>query len=98
MPESKPAPRQENLSTTRKVRVWSKGQFTIPAEIRERLEIKENTILGVFQAGRAIIATPEKLLVKELASSVYEEIDKKGIDIKELLEELREGSHEYETD
>jgi len=98
MSESKPYLRQGNPSTAKKVRVWGKGQFTIPADMRKRLGIKENTILEVFQAGNAIIVTPENMLVRELASSVYEEIENEGININELLEELREGSHEYETE
>jgi len=95
----------ENIITGRsefpkvkRVRVWGKGQLTIPAEIRERLEIKEDSYLEVFQIGRAIIATPEKLVVKELADSVQKEMEKDGIDLKRLLQELREGSHDYETD
>lgn len=85
-------------SGIKKVRVWGKGQFTIPVEIRERLGIVEDTILEVFQAGRALIATPEKLVVKELAGSVQKEMGQKEISIQELLTELREGTHEYETD
>jgi AbrB family looped-hinge helix DNA binding protein len=87
-----------NTSIIKKVRVWGKGQFTIPAEMRERLGIKEDTILEVFQAGRAIVATPEKMLVKELAATVRKEMEKSGVDLKQLLAELREGTHEYETD
>ncbi|KJS16190.1 MAG: AbrB family transcriptional regulator [Peptococcaceae bacterium BRH_c4b] len=83
---------------TRKVRVWGKGQFTIPAEIRERLDIKEDSYLEVFQVGRAIVLTPERLVVKELADSFQKEMNKNGIDLEQLLQELREGSHEYETD
>lgn len=82
---------------TRKVRVWGKGQFTIPAEIRERLDIREDTYLEVFQIGRAIVLTPESLVVKELADSFHKEMSKSGIDLEQLLKELREGSHEYET-
>lgn len=82
---------------TRKVRVWGKGQFTIPAEIRERLDIREDTYLEVFQIGRAIVLTPERLVVKELADSFHKEMSKSGIDLEQLLKELREGSHEYET-
>jgi len=81
-----------------KVRVWSKGQFTIPASIRTRLEIKENTILEVFQAGNAIIATPEKSKVNELASYVQESAEDNNTSLNELLAELREGNHDYETD
>lgn len=90
--------RRPKYSSIKKVRVWGKGQFTIPAEIRERLGIGEDTFLEVFQVGKAIIATPEKLSVKELASSVQKEIGQKEINIEDLLSKLREGAHEYETD
>ena len=92
------ADRRPKYSSIKKVRVWEKGQFTIPAEIRERLGIGEDTFLEVFQVGKAIIATPEKLSVKELAGSIQKEIRQKEITIEDLLSELREGAHEYETD
>ena len=91
-------PRYLENKKIRKVRVWGKGQFTIPAEIRERLDIKEDSYLEVFQVGRAIVLTPERLVVKELADSFQKEMNKNGIDLEQLLQELREGSHEYETD
>ncbi|WP_092469083.1 AbrB/MazE/SpoVT family DNA-binding domain-containing protein [Desulfotruncus arcticus] len=53
---------------SKKVRVWGKGQPTIPVGIRERLDIKEDSYLEVFQVGK-IIAIPERLIVKELANS-----------------------------
>ncbi|MGB9826160.1 MAG: AbrB/MazE/SpoVT family DNA-binding domain-containing protein [Desulfofundulus sp.] len=89
---------KRNHPVVKKVRVWGKGQFTIPSEMRERLGINENTILEVFQAGKAIVATPEKITVKELAASVRKEMARNGIDLEKLLAELREGSHEYKTD
>ncbi|MBS3946938.1 MAG: AbrB/MazE/SpoVT family DNA-binding domain-containing protein [Dethiobacter sp.] len=98
MSESKPALRRTLPPRTKKVRVWSKGQFTIPADIRERLGIKEDTMLEVFQAGRAIVITPEKMLVKELAFSVREEIEKYDMNLNELLNGLRSENHKYETD
>ncbi|NHM26957.1 MULTISPECIES: AbrB/MazE/SpoVT family DNA-binding domain-containing protein [Desulfofundulus] len=89
---------KRSYPVVKKVRVWGKGQFTIPSEMRERLGINENTILEVFQAGKAIVATPEKITVKELAASVRKEMARNGIDLEKLLAELREGSHEYKTD
>ncbi|MDA8336213.1 MAG: AbrB/MazE/SpoVT family DNA-binding domain-containing protein [Peptococcaceae bacterium] len=80
------------------VRVWGRGQFTIPSAMRRRLGIGEDTILEVFQAGRAIVATPERITVKALAASVQNGMTEYGIDLEELLSELREGSHEYDTD
>lgn len=83
---------------SKKVRVWGKGQLTIPVEIRERLDIKEDSYLEVFQIGKAIIATPERLIVKELADNFQKEMLKDNVDLKKLLQELREGNHAYETD
>ncbi|MGQ9825816.1 MAG: AbrB/MazE/SpoVT family DNA-binding domain-containing protein [Desulfotomaculales bacterium] len=97
MSENTTASRYE-FPKARKVRVWGKGQFTIPAEIRERLGIKEDSYLEVFQAGRAIIATPERLAVKELAESVQKEMSRGNVDLQCLLRELREGKHEYGAD
>lgn len=83
---------------SKKVRVWGKGQLTIPVEIRERLDIKENSYLEIFQVGKAIIATPERLVVKELADNFQKEMLKDNVNLKKLLQDLREGDHEYETD
>jgi len=83
---------------TKKVRVWGKGQFTIPAEFRKDLNIDEDTVLEVFRAGRAIIAMPEALTVRKLASSVLKEMKQNNIQLEDLLKELREGDHEYEAD
>lgn len=91
-------PTWPKTSTTKRVRVWSKGQFTIPADIRDTLGIKEDTILEVFQAGKAIVATPERMLVKELASYVHEATEEYGLDLEKLLNGLRAGKHKYETD
>lgn len=44
------------------------------------------------------IATPEKLIVKELANAVQKDMARKEFNIDELLTELREGSHKYETE
>jgi AbrB family looped-hinge helix DNA binding protein len=84
-------------SGIKRVRVWGKGQFTIPAEFRKRLGISQDTILEVFQVGKTLVATPEKMLVKELADSVRREMVQNNIGVEELLAELREGNHEYET-
>ena len=82
----------------KKVRVWGKGQFTIPAELRERLGINEDTVLEVYQAGNAIIATPVNIAVKGLAELVQGEMAEKEIELEDLLAELREGNHEYSKD
>lgn len=79
----------------KKVRVRSKGQFTIPFEFREKIGIREDTVLDVYNFGKVIIATPEKPVVKELAAAVREEMEEYKVNLDDLLAELREGRHEY---
>ncbi len=82
----------------RKVRVREKGQFTIPAEFRSRMGIKDDTVLNVYQVGKAIIATPAAPSVRELAEQVEYDLKSNKLRLEDLLNELREGSHDYEED
>jgi len=83
---------------SKKVRMRERGQFTIPAEFRQRLGIEENSILRVFEIGGAIMVIPENTVVNELARQVEYGMKAAGMNLEELLWGLREGSHEYETD
>jgi AbrB family looped-hinge helix DNA binding protein len=82
----------------KRVRIWGRGQFTIPAEIREKLNIGDGTILSVFQVGKAILAVPETPQVIELARQVEHKLAAGELGVEELLTELREGRHEYKTE
>ncbi|MEW5954424.1 MAG: AbrB/MazE/SpoVT family DNA-binding domain-containing protein [Bacillota bacterium] len=82
----------------KKVRLRSKGQFTIPFEYREKVGIGEDAVLDVYQIGKVIIISPDKLNVKELAMEVSAGMKEQGISLNELLAELREGSHEYQQE
>jgi len=84
--------------SSKKVRVWGKGQLTIPAGMRETLDINEDTILDIHQVGNSLIITREKSLVSELASEFNTALSEAKLDINDLLSELRENSHEYEAD
>lgn len=79
----------------KKVRLRDKGQFTIPSEFREKVGIGEDTVLEVYQIGKVIIVSPDKPVVKELALDINAGMKEQGIDLDELLSELREGRHEY---
>jgi AbrB family looped-hinge helix DNA binding protein len=84
--------------SSKKVRVWGKGQLTIPAAMREKLGINEDTILDIHQVGNSLIITREKSLVSELAGEFNAALSEDKLDLKDLLCELRENSHEYEAD
>ena len=51
-----------NQSTTRLVRLYARGQITIPADFRERLGMDENTVLQMRLKGASIEITPLKLV------------------------------------
>ena len=86
------------ITNPKKVRVWGKGQFTIPVEIRERLQIHEGTILDVIRVGRSIVVTPERSRVREITDVFEKGMADAGISLSELLSDLREGKHDYEAD
>jgi AbrB family looped-hinge helix DNA binding protein len=85
-------------SAPKKVRVWGRGQFTIPAEIREKLNISDGTMLSVFQVGKVLLAVPETPQVIELAREVEHKLAAGELGIEELLTELREGRHAYKIE
>ena len=89
MSENISVEQHKSYSGIKKVCVGGKGQFTIPADMRVRLGIGEDTILEVFQVGKAIVATPEKLTVKEHARTVRKEIAQKDIDILTIQKYFR---------
>lgn len=89
---------QKAAYQSKKVRVRDKGQLTIPFEFRKKFGIEEDTVVDVYQVGRAIIVAPENLLVRELARSVKGEMGDQRISLEDLLSELREGRHEYQKE
>ena len=64
----------ENRSTMALVRLKRKGQMTIPAEIRERLQLRDGDLLEVTAAGRTIVLVP-KMVVDRAASGAGEPDD-----------------------
>ena len=69
-------------------RVSSKGQITIPRDVREALGVKQgDTVLFRVDGGRATIARTPDLL--ELAGSVSVPVAKRGTPWDQVLRETR---------
>lgn len=68
------------------VRVLQKGKITIPAEIRERLGIKEGDVLTLELSGGKVILLPPKTLLNptEILDGLAENIPLKKPIKKEL--------------
>lgn len=73
---------------TKITQLRKKGQFTIPSEMREKMQIKENDMLSVCMWGKALIVIPERLKTMELLKKTNKMARKKGISPTKMLAEL----------
>ena len=71
----------------------NKGQFTIPAAVREELEMEENEFLTIIPIYKAFVVIPKKLKSVELLKQSAEMAKKKGITLEEMLAELDAVRH-----
>jgi len=70
-----------------KVKVWDRGQITIPTKIRNRYGIGENTILTIKPLRGGIFLQPE-FSIEEIQRRISAERKRRGITIKEMLDQL----------
>jgi AbrB family looped-hinge helix DNA binding protein len=86
----------ESIATTPKlVRVRSKGQLTIPQDMREALSLDENTGLNIFRVGKVLIMSPKRLQRASLAKEVEREMKRQGLTLKNLISDLRVQREKY---
>jgi bifunctional DNA-binding transcriptional regulator/antitoxin component of YhaV-PrlF toxin-antitoxin module len=86
----------ENRATPPKlVRVRSRGQLTIPQDMREALSLDENTGLNIFRVGKVLIMSPKRLQRASLAKEVEREMKRRGLTLKNLISDLRIQREKY---
>lgn len=66
------------------VKVTSKGQLTLPAEIREDLKIDENSYLYVIEAGNLILMKKMGVDPKEILNTFQKVAGEVGLTREEL--------------
>lgn len=67
------------------------GRVVIPKEIRERMNLREDSALLVAETGRGVLIL-KKLDMKEIADRLRVEL--KGKDVDEIARRVEEGSNE----
>jgi AbrB family looped-hinge helix DNA binding protein len=77
------------------VKLWGRGQLTIPKEVREALKIDEAAQLNVFVVGKCLVLTQKKLTRGSLAKDVEKSMVKKGLSLKGLLDDLKAQRQEF---
>ena len=80
------------------VKVWGKGQLTIPASIRKDLNLKEETPLTLVKVGNVILMTPKVLQVDALAKKARKEMKKAGLTVDDILDDLDLQRDRYNKD
>lgn len=75
-------------------RLSSKGQITIPIEIRKKLNLKEgDKVLFLEENGKIVIANSSLVALKEFQQAMEGEAEKQGFrseeDVNELVKEIR---------
>jgi len=84
-------------------RVSSKGQITIPVEIRKKLNLKEgDKVLFIEENGKIVLANSSYIALKEMQDAMKDEAEKVGLvseeDVNDLIKgirkELLEGRNE----
>jgi bifunctional DNA-binding transcriptional regulator/antitoxin component of YhaV-PrlF toxin-antitoxin module len=86
----------ENIATAPKlVRVRSRGQLTIPQDMREALSLDESTGLNIFRVGKVLILSPKRLQRTSLAKEVEREMKRQGLTLKDLISDLRIQREKY---
>ncbi|MFW6038341.1 MAG: AbrB/MazE/SpoVT family DNA-binding domain-containing protein [Candidatus Saliniplasma sp.] len=78
---------------TKVIKVTSKGQITLPSDIRKEMDIDKDNYIAVDSIGDYIILKKITLKLEEISKAFKKEADSKNItkkDIEKAIEESRE--------
>jgi len=76
------------------IKVTSKGQVTLPADIRKKLHISKDTYIAVDIIGDYIIMKKVGLKLKELSDIIQKNVKEKGVTKKEIEKVILESRKE----
>ncbi|MGH7166607.1 MAG: AbrB/MazE/SpoVT family DNA-binding domain-containing protein [Nitrospiraceae bacterium] len=80
------------------VKVWGRGQLTIPASIRKELNLEEETTLTIVKVGDVLLLTPRKLLGDAVAKKAARAMKKAGLRLDDLLADLKKQRERYNAE
>ena len=77
------------------IKMWGRGQFTIPAPLRKELHLDAEMTLNVVKVGDVLILTPKKLIGDIVSKKAAKEMRKAGLSLEDLLEDLEKQRKRY---
>lgn len=78
----------QRLNEIEKIKVWERGQITLPKDLREELQIKENDILYVEKLGKGLYLRPTESVIDQVQKKVSVMMRKRGITVNDLIKDL----------
>lgn len=76
------------INEVEKIKVWERGQITLPKNLREELEIKENDILYVEKLGKGLYLRPTESVIDQVQKKMSAMMKKKGLTVNDLIKDL----------
>ncbi|MCZ7627109.1 MAG: AbrB family transcriptional regulator [Candidatus Methylomirabilota bacterium] len=77
------------------VKMWGRGQLTIPASVRKELHLDEETVLNIVKVGDALLLTQKRLVGDALATTAQKGMKKADLSLEDLLEDLQKQRERY---
>ncbi len=76
-------------------KISSKGQVTIPVEIRKKLNLKEgDKVLFIEEEGKIILLNASYVSIKEIQEAMKNAAESSGLDTEEKIEDFIEKVRE----
>ena len=76
------------INKVEKIKVWERGQITIPKELRGELEIKENDVLYAEKLGNGLYLRPTDSVIDQVQKRMSAMMKKKGLTVNDLIKDL----------
>ncbi len=77
------------------VKLWGRGQLTIPKEVRRVLKLDDESQLSVFVVGPCLVLTPKRLLRASLAKEMERTMKSEGLSLDDVLNTLTQERRRY---
>ena len=77
------------------VKLWGRGQLTIPKDVRQALKLDQEEHLSVFVVGGCLVLTPKRLLGPALAKEIEHSMKAQGLSLDDLLRDLKAERRRY---
>ena len=80
------------MATAQKLSIiQKKGQVTIPADIRNRLGLKEGDVVSFTETENGVLISPQAVIAAQALDRIGDALQEAGVSLDDLMEEGREA-------